>query len=364
MKTIVFILTSINDTHMLKRVDEFMRFGYDVRIYGFARSNNIGSAYNLPIRNLGMMPEKQYAYRLVFMYNALRKIRKEIPENSVMFYFGQDIAMISRLVFRKPYIYEECDLSFSYINNSLIQNVLHHIDRRIIRKSLHTILTSDGFCRFHFPERRPDNVSIIPNKLDPKCQDFDFKGSGVPLAENIRIGYVGKIRFNASLRFLRYASEVNNCSLHFYGVGQWFSKESEREFQKLCDEGKIECYGRFKSPEDLAGIYSNIDMTVAPYDVDTLNPRWAEPNKLYEAIYYETPIVVSAHCYLADVVKELGVGYAVDTTSESAMSEFFEHLTVESLLEKKEACRKLGKKFCLNDNTAFLESMKKVVSSC
>ena len=35
------------------------------------------------------------------------------------------------------------------------------------------------------------------------------------------------------------------------------------------------------------------DMVVATYDVTIENVRYAEPNKIYEAIFFETPIILS-----------------------------------------------------------------------
>lgn len=363
MNTIAFVLTSLNDTHMLKRVDEFVKQGYDIRVYGFSRSNNINSAYDLPIKEIGKMPEKRYLYRLFFMFKAMRDLRKELPENTLMYYFGQDIAMIGRLVFHRPFFYEESDLSFTYVKNRLIQKILHFIDRNIIRCSIRTILTSEGFCRFHFPVCRPENISIIPNRLDPKCQLIPFIKVSNPDIHNFRLGYVGIMRFRSTLKFFQYAATIPKNSLSFFGVEHWFSSDYERQFKELCNEGKVKCYGSFKNPEDLSDIYSKIDLTIATYDVEKLNPRWAEPNKLYEAIYYETPIVVSSNCYLADVVQEMNVGFVVDTDSEESLKSFFETLTYESIQDKRLSCSKLGHKFCLNDNTKFFNIIQDILSN-
>lgn len=362
MKRICFILTSIDDSHMLKRASEFQRQGYEVAVCGFKRNRmDDDKDYGFPITNLGLMPRKHYLYRLVFMYRRLKNIRQTVSSDTVIYYIGQDIAMVAQRLFKQSYIYEECDLSFSYIGNRLIQSFLHFLDKRLIKGSVVSVLTSEGFCQYHFGKMKPDNVWIIPNKLDPRCLDYPFVKANTTATDRLRIGYVGKIRFKATLDLLRYASTLSNCTLHFYGIEQWFSEDDKRDFHNLCNEGKIECHGRYNSPDDLASIYSQIDLTVATYDVGSLNPKWAEPNKLYEAIYYETPIVVSAGCYLAQVVQQLNVGFVVDTTKESEIERLFSSINQELLREKTEACRKLGKSFCLDDNTSFFEMLKKLI---
>ena len=55
---------------------------------------------------------------------------------------------------------------------------------------------------------------------------------------------------------------------------------------------------------------------MATYDVSGINPRYAEPNKLYEAIFFRTPIIVSRESFLEHKVKELGVGFSVNALDD------------------------------------------------
>ena len=51
---IVFIASSIQDPHAVKRVDEFASEGYEVILYGFSRKRNISlSAQKFPVKCLG-----------------------------------------------------------------------------------------------------------------------------------------------------------------------------------------------------------------------------------------------------------------------------------------------------------------------
>ena len=52
-----------------------------------------------------------------------------------------------------------------------------------------------------------------------------------------------------------------------------------------------------------------------------INEQIALPNKLYEAIYCELPIIVSKGTYLAKVVEDWGVGLVVDCTSQKEITE-------------------------------------------
>ena len=58
----------------------------------------------------------------------------------------------------------------------------------------------------------------------------------------------------------------------------------------------------------------------AVYDADMANVRVALPNKLYEAVYCEMPLIVAKGTYLQQLVESWGVGLAIDHTSVEALA--------------------------------------------
>lgn len=76
MKTIVFILNSIQHPRCAKRIDEFLSRGYTVAVYGFSREN--GLYIPKTYRMLGMLCNKSsYFSRFKLMYNAIRKVANQ-----------------------------------------------------------------------------------------------------------------------------------------------------------------------------------------------------------------------------------------------------------------------------------------------
>ena len=110
---------------------------------------------------------------------------------------------------------------------------------------------------------------------------------------------------------------------------------------------------------DLPGIYSQIDVVLSAYDVRGINPRYAEPNKLYEAIYFEKPIIVSSNSFLADKVERLGIGYAVDALNEDEVVGLVKSIDGKSIEEKKINIKKIDKKDCINSNEEFFTLLEK-----
>ena len=71
--------------------------------------------------------------------------------------------------------------------------------------------------------------------------------------------------------------------------------------------------------------------------------RYAEPNKLYEAIYFETPIIVSKGTFLAERVEQWGVGLTVDASDETQVVALVNGLSDELTQEKIDRIRAIPK---------------------
>ena len=93
----------------------------------------------------------------------------------------------------------------------------------------------------------------------------------------------------------------------------------------------IVMHGAFENPKDLQNIYSKIDISIVCYDTTSGNVRIAEPNKLYESIFFKTPIIVSSGTFLEDRVKEYNAGYAIDASKDNCIIEFVKSMTKDDI---------------------------------
>ena len=100
-------------------------------------------------------------------------------------------------------------------------------------------------------------------------------------------------------------------------------------------------------------------MVLSTYDIDNINVRYAEPNKLYESIYFETPIIVSKGTFLADKVKDMNVGYAINGMDANEIDSFVQNLKKEDLEEKIDSIRKYDKMIAISKNPDFFEKLRK-----
>ena len=108
-------------------------------------------------------------------------------------------------------------------------------------------------------------------------------------------------------------------------------------------------HGRFKNPDDLDRVYSSFDIVACNYDATGPNERIAEPNKLYEALFYNKPILVSQNTFLGAKVERMGVGYVIDTSNDENIKEFLGNLNYDELKQKAEIEKQIPSRELIED---------------
>ncbi len=338
---IVFLLGSLQSQRCIKRIRPFVERGVDVVVYAFNRSTEIcNSEIGFPVEIIGSFSnDLSYAKRLPILMSAFRKVAASHAD--LYYLFGLDLALMFRLFCHgRPYVYEESDLVHTYLPNALLSRIMGVLDKRLIRKSRLTILTSEGFLHYHFGEEKPKNVHVIPNRLSASVSDSPTVEK--KRHERLRMAFVGKIRFKTIFSFADiFCRRFPQHEFHFYGL---FSSEQDRLlFEPLKSLPNCFFHGPYKTPRDLPAIYAGLDWVLAAYDTDYENVRYAEPNKLYEAIYFETPIIVSKGTFLAERVEQWGVGLTVDASDETQVVALVNGLSDELTQEKIDRIRAIPK---------------------
>lgn len=354
---IIFILASHWNTNNIKRIEEFIANGYTVDVYSFFR-DKIAPSCSFPIHDIGEFSNNlSYLNRIGIMYRGIKAVLKKTKHDRCIYYLiRNDVALLYSLMCRKPYIFEEADMTHLNINNSLLRNLLELRIKRIIRKSFISVFRSEGFLKCHFGNNVPENTYVIPNRLHPAVKQLSSCNKHTVDGEHLKIGFVGGIRYNSIFLFAKTLLEhFPNHEMHFYGFCQ--TEKDRNRFYQLKKFPNCTFHGKFDSPKDLPDIYSKIDLVLSAYDVTGINSRYAEPNKLYESIYFGVPIIVSAGTFIAEKVNRLGVGFDVDAASEDKIIAFINNLTTADILQKASNAACIAKDSCINENPRFFEML-------
>lgn len=329
---VIFLLASISQPRCIKRIRSFIKSGFEVEVYGFDRGvYNINAVIEgQKIHNLGFAESgKGYIKKFKNAKSALTEIFKANEKENVIYYaFAFDIALICKLLGKKKYIYEISDLVYGYFSNKLLRDNFAKLDRYIIRSSLLTVMTSTGFYKFLFPKLDKPNVIVQPNRVDNSFYQKQ-RGSFLKKDDKLVFSYIGAFRYpNTVFRFARMIGEhFPQHEFHFYGDSNLTGQVKEL----ASNYNNVFYFGPFKSPEDLNGIYEKIDIVVACYDTSTLNERIAEPNKLYESLFFMKPIIVSNNTFLAEQVEKLVCGFVIDATLDKKIIDFIESINTQRL---------------------------------
>lgn len=364
MQKIIFVLTSLQDPHALKRIQEFAERGYDFEVYGFSRDIGFGNQISIPYTELGKMTNGTgYLSRLKFLGPVLRKLVRKYKNDDVVFYcFSLEMAFFVRLFSSKMYFYEECDLMYTYLRFplSVLTYFFKVVDRSLVKHSREAIFTSGGFVEYLFGNKIPKNVSVLPNRLSDSILKFGWNNLPIkdPDVKKLRIGFNGSLCDTHVIRFAyTVAKTFPEITLTFNGTVQKFDKEHTQLLENLQSLPNVKFTGKFKNPDDLLRLHENMDLLLCTYNTTYENVRRAEPNKIYESIFFHTPIIVSSGTFLAKKVSNLNIGFDVDAGNENEVITFINNLTAEMLEEKSKACAALPLNCCVDNNTDFFEKI-------
>lgn len=355
IKKVVFLLESISQPRCIKRVKSFINNGFEVKVYGIDRGK-----YNVNAKIKGMdinvfsnqNDNKDYFSKLYSNISEVGKIYNEEKNAETVFYsFGFMLTLALRINGCKSYIYEISDIIYGYKKFDTIRWLIKFLDKKLIKKSTLTVMTSIGFSNFLFGSNMPSNVHIQPNKLDGLYWSSQMQQNYKPICRGkICFAFVGAFRYpNTIFRFARIIGELFPMhQFHFYG-----DSSLTQNVKDLANAySNIKYFGRFKNPEDIARIYTNIDIVVACYDAKGLNERIAEPNKLYESLYFKKPIIVSENTFLADQVKNMGCGFSINASEDSAIVSFLETLSTDRLIQVMDNLEKIPPLSLIDDNAS------------
>lgn len=363
MKKVVFIVNTIRQARCSRRIEEFVEHGYPIEVYGFDREDDKRSLPSFPIKIIGTFQNgSNYLVRIREIRNAIKEIiNNHHNKDEVVFYlFNLDIAIAFRSIVgsgKYKYLYEVSDLAELIVPNTAIRKVLIWQNKRTMKKSLHNVFTSEGFCDYYntIPRKK---ITVIPNKVDEKCSYKDISDKSINL-NRIKIGFVGIIRFETVYNFAKVCKCFSNVEFHLYGLvskGDEYAKKLE---ELVNDSTNIYLHGPFNNPQDLPSIYERIDMVLSAYP-PTLGVKYAEPNKLYEAILFRCPIIVNDYTFLAEKVRRLNVGFVINALDESNIEKFIKGIDDATYQDKVKSCLEIPQKDCVNINDEFFEKLKTI----
>lgn len=361
---ICFISNIIRQARCIRRIEDFMNNGYTVIATGFDRE---GDNRNLPTFQHAIIGKisrtSSYLKRLIMMKRAIKTVMANQNDDTVYYIFSLDVAIAFMLNggIRKKYIYEISDLMELEVGNRVVSAVLTWLNKIVVRHSIETIVTSPGFKDYLFPNQKVDNISIVANKLNKRILDLPRHRDKTFDINNITIGFTGAIRNAAIYNFIEVVGEsFPNIRLRFHGIFTDDKIYSAKIQNAIAKYDNVSYHGPFRNPNDFPEIYSDIDMVLCLYTAQG-NDKVLEPNKLYEAIFFEKPIIVSKNTFTGNYVEENRIGYTVNGEDVNDIKLFLSSITTDGYVERVHNCSLIPKDMLIDNTTHLFTKLKNIL---
>lgn len=348
---VCFLLTHVPNPRMNKRITAFKELMPVEVICARRASQNIWEPEHSDIKHTILdvdLPQSSKIFKRMKVSSGFRKDMFRLLEEmkpTIVYSEGLDTLMVAVDYKNKhecKLFFEVSDLRESFIEKPkgfikrCVTEVISIKEKELFKFIDKLVITSPKFFDLHYCKLiSKENTVFVPNAPDLSAfSDFKHKKGGI-----FTVGFIGGIRYLTQMKMLVDAASDLNIKVVFAGAGGT-SGEYE-EIQEYCKEKDNVCFtGRYDYGKDIANLYGMVDCVYSVYNADNPNVRIALPNKLYEAVYCNLPIIVAKGTYLEEVVKDWGVGLSVGHTNTEELTQALQKLKYDDAIYKtiSDAC--------------------------
>src|SRR5699024_3439373 len=279
-------------------------------------------------------PLKRSMLLIFFSFKSLKKMMKFKPKNLHVGNF--DMLLIAYINKNVNVIYEVGDLPEIIFKKNIISKIYIKAEKRLLNKVNFLILTSPYFWDHYYSDITKEyKYQLIPNVPSVKITQ-GIESNNQNLNTNLTIGFIGSVRYEKQLKMLidivRYQKDIH---LMIAGAGK-----SLEEIKRYASVSKNIIFTGAYDYKDIGDLYNQVDIVYGVYDTTKNNVKIALPNRLYESILFEKPLIASKKTELAKFVLENNIGYAVSDSNSEELKNLITYINKnkESLKELKNNC--------------------------
>ena len=336
-----------------KRLRQLQAAGFDVTAAAFERDYFAGSSGPVEVQSLGEVSHGGYFGR-ARSYSAVRRLIGDRGPFDVIYAFGTDLALLSRLsAWKSRLIVEIGDIREILVSTRPAAQVIQVLDSAVVRAADGLVVTSSRFVEGYYQGLRgitPRRVLVLENKIDfatwrameDEIQEVRSGRSREALPDVFTIGYFGVLRCPFTWRVLSTWAAVDpehRRVLVRGHLGEGAPSSEEMEAAPGVTYG-----GAYRWPEELPDLYGQVDMVcaAAPVRADHLdNKAWARANRFYESCCFQKPLMVSKGGGDEPDVIEFGIGIGVPFGNLGEAVDAISAINGEDLARWKEGLRRV-----------------------
>ena len=340
MVQVIFFGHDAYDPAIQRRIAALQNAGASLTAFTMRR----GDAFEPPWRNvdLGATRDAAFAQRFAALVRAapmLSKHRDVLTRADVFYARNLDMLALASWAKSKtgahaPLIYECLDIHRLMTRSGPVGAAMRSTERAFLKRVSLVVVSSPAFASQYFDRVHPGlaKTMLVENRL-PGAFDYGPRAAERTRANGpIRIGWFGILRCRRSLRLLLDLADrfPNDVELSLRGAPA--RKELPDFEDQIGRRPNVRFGGRYKWPDDLAGIYHDVDLVWAgDFHDPGANSRWLMPNRLYEGGYYATPSLAPSDCETGRWIDAHAFGFTVAEPLEQTLPAFIASISLNQI---------------------------------
>jgi len=302
--------------------------------------------------DLGRTSDYAYLHRLLsLLKGAFRLFPHRRHMANADFIFARNIDMVLLALFARlitgvkaPIAYEVLDVHRFFLGNGRKSKVLRALERWVLRRVDALIVSSEGYIRNYFaPLQNYDGPwYLLENKVPAGSVEEPAeppKHRPKTLGRPWVIGWCGTMRCVKSLHLLTEIARCHRDTVQIYMRGYPTETGMDEFLAHIENEPNMIYGGGYKGPDDLAAVYSEVDLnwTIELWDASykSDNSLWLLPNRLYEGGCCNIPPIALAGTETARRIKALDIGWVIEEPLDDAISALLNRLTEDDYRAKR-----------------------------
>lgn len=328
-KSIIMLRSTaiINDSRIQKEATAFKQKPCFVNIIGWDREKKLDSYFRMNNINIELFRKKstygsgiKNLFKIflfqVFLFKTLLINRKSYD---IIFATDLDTGIIARIIAKllnKRLIYDIYDYYIDCHNlPRIVKKMAEKQEIKTINYANVTIICTEQ-RKEQIKKAKPKELLVIHNSPEISKEILNEKNIIQSNSNKTKIVYVGILQDDRLLIEIgEKLKDMHQYELHIGGFGKYeeYFKKMAYKYENIFFYGMLEYKMALK-------LESECDIIFATYNPEIANHRYSAPNKLYEAMALEKPIIVCKNTGIDKIVDRENLGKSIEYKSE----EFFE----------------------------------------
>lgn len=339
-----FLGNPFNDSRVINLYNSLKDKNLSCRIIGF----NWESDYNYPSKENIEIIKLNKTSSLKFYFSFLISHYKSLKNSDAKIYFAEDIYTLPLSIFaarsKKAKVYYNSRELYSFIgglrHRKFIQKIISLIERWFIHSANLVLTTGEMDSEFLLQRYGIQNSLVIRNIPLYKKEE-----NPISIRDRFKIDHSKKILLYQGVlhegrgieKIIKLLPKFEN--LHFIIIGEGpFRKKFEKTAEENNVKDKVTFSGRV-SHEELMKLTPTADIGLALIENISLSYYYALPNKLFEYIMAEVPVLSSNLPQMERIVNQYKVGLVVEPENDFEIESALNRLLASNLSIFKNNCK-------------------------